>query len=75
MTLDRQASAAHPRRMAKQLPPVVRDYLRHLQKLGAAAIKGTEAARIRASKAGSSVSKAAAAERARKAAAARHAKK
>lgn len=44
---------------------------RALQKLSAEAIKGTDAAKKRASAAGSAVSKAAAAERARKAAAAR----
>lgn len=48
---------------------------RTLQKLSAAAIKGTEAARERAAKAGRSVSPEAARERAKKAAAARHAKK
>lgn len=47
------------------------DAARALQKLSAAAIAGTPAAVKRASKAGSSVSKAAAQERAKKAAAAR----
>lgn len=44
---------------------------RAMQKLSAAALKGTDTARERARKAGSSVSKTAAAERAKKAAAAR----
>lgn len=48
---------------------------RAMQKLSAEAIKGTDAARQRASTAGSSVSKQAAAERAKKAAAARWGKK
>lgn len=48
---------------------------RTLQKLSAQAIAGTPAARERASKAGSAVSKQAAHERAKKAAAARHAKR
>ena len=48
---------------------------RALQKLSAAAIAGTQAARDRASKAGASVSKTAAKERARKAAAARWGKR
>lgn len=51
------------------------DAARALQRLSADAIKGTDAARDRASKAGRSVSPAAASARAAKAAAARWAKK